>query len=334
MQQLPYKEKKTETERKTVMSKRLRRPLSKKQIAKRTLTVSLCILLPFGMYIGYIKVKGFYEQRMEAISKEMSGYTVTVYEAVMDIKAGEIITKGMAVSKKTLSGQNKKSFITAEDIGSRALIDIPKGTELLKNMFQKNNPEENLRELEFSFNIAGENIREGDYTDIRLRYPNGEDYIVLSKIYINRIDVAKGYLYLNLSPEEIHLISSALVDCYLKAGSYLYMARYLQASLQKPSYVTYIPNTDVLELLKKDPNIAEKARDYFNKAGRKELEERLKVYYGQYGGSQSDSYPEAERNEENTIQKPLYYLGGKENTEEKAGMEEGGNEEREVDYAE
>ncbi|SHO47039.1 hypothetical protein SAMN02745217_01374 [Anaerocolumna xylanovorans DSM 12503] len=330
------------------MSKRLKRPLSKKQMAKRILTVSLCILLPFGLYIGYVKVKGFYEERMEAMAEEMSGYTVTAYEAVTDIKAGEIITKEMAASKRTLSGQDKKNFMTADDIGSQALADIPKGTELLKNMLLKNTIEDDLRELEFSSNIAGEHIREGDYTDIRLRYPDGEDYIVLSKIYINRIDLEKRYLYLNLSPEEIHLISSALVDCYLKTGSYLYMARYIQASCQEPSYVTYIPNTDVLELMKKDPNIAEKTRDYFNETGRRELEERLKTYYGQYGSGQSDPY---------SVNTPLYYPNGT-GTEKKTsaltqntdtagntvkvsadsgkeeGMEEKSEVKMEVDYAE
>lgn len=293
------------------MSKRLKRPLSKVQIAKRVLTICICILLPIGAFFGYSRVKDFYEAKIKVISDEMFGYTVTVYEAVSDIRAGEIITEKMVERKKTLSGQKQNSFMNTVDMGGQALVDIPKGTQLLKNMLQDTIIDDALRELEFSLNIAGENIKEGDYTDIRLRYPDGEDYIVLSKIYINRIEWEKGYLYTNLSPDEIHLISSALVDCYLRTGSYLYTTRYPAASYQNPSFVTYTPNEDVLKLIEKDPNVIEKARDYLKESDRKSLEERLRNYYIQYGSSQSDSYAEAGGTLDNSIRNPLYYINGK-----------------------
>lgn len=308
MQYLPYKVNKTE--RKDGMRKRLKRPLSKKQIIKRALMVSLCILLPVVIYAGYIRVRSFYEVKMEAMTEEMAEYTVTTYEAVRDIKAGEIIKNKMVASKKTLSGQNRKSFMSGDDIGSQALVDIPKGTQLLKNMFQKNIINSSLRELEFSLLIAGENIKAGDYTDIRLRYPDGEDYIVLSRTYISRINWEKGFLYINLSPEEIHLISSAMVDCYLKTGSYLYTARYIAPSYQEASYVTYIPNKDVLKLIKKDPNVVEKAREYLNETGRKELEERLKTFYEQ-NSSPEDSFSGEASTSEDAGSNPLYYVTGK-----------------------
>lgn len=222
-------------ERTNKMSKRLKRPLPKMQIVKRVLALSFCILLPISILLGYSEIKDFYEEKIKVISQEMAGYTVTVYEASADIRAGEIITKKMVKLKTTLSGQKQSSFIKAEDIGGQALVDIPKGTQVLKNMTQNTTIEDGQRELEFSLNIAGENIKKGDYTDIRLRYPDGEDYIVLSKSYISRIDWEKGYLYMNLLPEEIHLISSALVDCYLNSGSYLYTTRYIAASYQNTS---------------------------------------------------------------------------------------------------
>lgn len=266
-------------------------------------------------------MKDFYEEKIKVISQEMTGYTVTVYEASSDIRAGEIITKKMVKLKTTLSGQLQSSFIKAEDIGGQALVDISKGTQVLKNMTQNTTIEDGQRELEFSLNIAGENIKKGDYTDIRLRYPDGEDYIVLSKSYISRIDWEKGYLYMNLLPEEIHLISSALVDCYLNTGSYLYTTRYIAASYQNPSSVTYSPNENVLKLIEKDPNVIVKAREYLNDLDRGSLEERLRNYYSQYGSSQSDTYTEGGIID-NSNSSPLYYITGKVGASKQKSAEE------------
>jgi hypothetical protein len=309
-------------ERTNKMSKRLKRPLPKMQIVKRVLALSFCILLPISIFLGYSEIKDFYEEKIKVISQEMAGYTVTVYEASADIRAGEIITKKMVKLKTTLSGQKQSSFIKAEDIGGQALVDIPKGTQVLKNMTQNTTIEDGQRELEFSLNIAGENIKKGDYTDIRLRYPDGEDYIVLSKSYISRIDWEKGYLYMNLLPEEIHLISSALVDCYLNSGSYLYTTRYIVASYQNPSSVTYTPNQNVLKLIEKDPNVIVKAREYLNDLDRRSLEERLRNYYSQYGSSQSETYAESDGIIDNSNSSPLYYITGKAGDSKQKSTEE------------
>lgn len=269
------------------MSKRLKRPLSAKQIVKRAAAGTAIILVPAIIYLGFLNLKGFYENRMELLAAQISAHRVTVYEAITDIRTGSIITEEMIREKAVLSEQDRQFFMTSAEIGDNALVNIPKGTQVLKNMVGSEDTE-NRRELEFSLNLASENVKEGDYTDIRIRYPDGEDYIVISKVYISYIDEILGYLYLSLSPEEILLISSALVDCYLNNGSYLYSAKYIASAYQQPSKVTYIPNAAVSELLKTDPNIYKAAKDYLNTGNRTILEDRLQEYYDKYRNMETD----------------------------------------------
>ncbi|WP_033167848.1 SAF domain-containing protein [Clostridium sp. KNHs205] len=305
------------------MSKRLKRPLSVKEIAKHIAAGLLCVILPAGIFTGYLKVKSIYEHRIEIMSEVLQQYTVTVYVASAEIKAGDIITGTTVTVTETLSGQDKKNFMSETDIGHKALVDIPAGTHILKNMIAEEAMGDSIREVEFSLNLAGENIKEGDYTDIRLRYPNGEDYIVVSKSCISRIDTVKGYLYLKLSPDEIHLMSSALVDCFLKSGTYLYTTKYIAASYQEPSFVTYTPNEDVLSLIQQDPNVLEAARDYLSEGKRAGLEERLETYYENYLSTQ---YEATDNNRNNKEAADAYqYITGKESTSEGIDYLEGDN---------
>ncbi len=322
------------------MSKRLKRPLSGKEIAKRVAAGLLCAILPVGIFTGYIKVKSIYEHRIEIMSEVLQQYTVTVYEATAEIKAGDIITGTTVTVAETLSGQDKNNFMSETDIGHKALIDIPAGMHILKNMIADEAIGDSKREVEFSLNLAGENIKEGNYTDIRLRYPNGEDYIVISKTWVSRIDTEKGYLYLNLSPDEIHLISSALVDCFLKSGTYLYTTKYIAASYQEPSFVTYTPNEEVLSLIQQDPNVLDAARDYLSEEKRVGLEERLEAYYENYR-STHDEVTDSYRNNKEAAD-AYQYITGKERASDKIDYLEEVNEREEnqvddsyeVEYAE
>ena len=322
------------------MSKRLKRPLSVKEIAKRIAAGLLCVILPAGIFTGYLKVKSIYEDRIEIMSEALQQYTVTVYVASAEIKAGDIITGTTVTVTETLSGQDRKNFMSETDIGHKALVDIPAGTHILKNMIAEEAMGDSKREVEFSLNLAGENIKEGDYTDIRLRYPNGEDYIVVSKSCISRIDTVKGYLYLKLSPDEIHLMSSALVDCFLKSGTYLYTTKYIAASYQEPSFVTYTPNEDVLSLIQQDPNVLEAARDYLSEGKRAGLEERLETYYENYRSTRDEATDNNRNNKE--AADAYQYITGKESTSEGIDYLEGDNggekyqadDSYEVEYAE
>lgn len=109
----------------------------------------------------------------------------------------------------------------------------------------------------------------GDYIDVRLMLPNGQNYIVVSKKKVNIPMSSTGYLadtiQINLSEEEILRMSAAIVENYKIKGSKLYATRYAEAGMQSASTATYVPNTEVLQLIQNDKNIVQKAIGTLNR---------------------------------------------------------------------
>lgn len=76
--------------------------------------------------------------------------------------------------------------MTDEDFGKLVLIDIAPGTFVTKSMLTDENVDSDLRETEFDVIYINSNITFNDYVDIRIVFPNGENYIVLTKKSIKK----------------------------------------------------------------------------------------------------------------------------------------------------
>ncbi len=139
--------------------------------------------------------------------------------------------------------------------------DLEKGCILYKNMvYNYDGIESDLREYEISSLILPTGIEIGDYIDVRISFPNGLDYVVLSKKKIRSIneieDEKEGNLStLYLNSEEILRLSSAMVDSYLNGEVKLYSTVYLDPQTQKASEVTYPSNSIVVEQMNIDANV-------------------------------------------------------------------------------
>lgn len=175
------------------------------------------------------------------------------------------------------STMDGRMFLTGDDLGSRLLVDVAEGVQLLKAMVSEDSAED-LREVECEAIVLNHNRREHDIVDVRIRFPNGEDYIVLSKKELYRLeDEVKDRCYLQCAEEEIALLSGAYVDAWIYQGARLYTARYVQPALQEQAVVTYVPSADAIEAMSRNPNIKEKAVRELMLRNRSSLEERLAV---------------------------------------------------------
>ena len=107
-------------------------------------------------------------------------------------------------------------------------------------------------------------IQTGDYVDIRLRLPDGQDLIVVShkEVEIPTIENvdSTNCIWLNLSEDEILTLSCAIVESYEMSGAMLYATRYVDPGLQDAAEPTYVPNTETMALVNNDPNIVEQAK--------------------------------------------------------------------------
>jgi hypothetical protein len=257
------------------MKKRLKRT------TKQYIVVSLLSVFIIGgafitIYFTVISnLKDKYLSQIKILSEKLDSQRVYTYEANKDIPAGSRITEEMVHYSETYSNQSQKYYMTKADIGMVTLIDISKGTQILKGMLTENNISQNIREVEYNSFLLNSNLEENNYVDIRIRFPNGEDYIVLSKKSLKNLSLENNNCFVWLTEEEILNMSGAIVDAYLYTGTKLYTTKYIEPSLQEASIVTYYPSEATLTLMEQDKNIVDRASQELNKKLRRELEMRL-----------------------------------------------------------
>ncbi len=212
---------------------------------------------------------------------------VDLYILVCDKDAGEKIRQE-DLKKVRLKGNGVKySYSLMTFLGKTARVHLTQGTVLDKCMVcEEEMPEDSLRQTSYSYIKQTAELKQGDYVDVRISFPNGADFIVLSKKKVLKVqesheqDGTVDALYFALSEEEIMRMSSGVVDAYLTEGAYLYTVQYI-SDIQQEAVVNYPVNEVVEKLIKKDPNIIKIAQDA------KITELRSKIYDSLKGQKES-----------------------------------------------
>lgn len=223
--------------------------------------------------IGQIRQE--YEYKLSEAKQTMNDNKRTVFVALSDIETGDILTEDMVEERVVFSSQPGETFITRDDLGKSVIIDIPTGTHLTKSMVAKTEVSSILREVEYDVIYISSNIEPNDVVDIRIIYPNGESFIVLSKKQLKGYQPEMHVCYLWVDEEELLRMSAAIVDAGLYAGSRLFMTKYIEPNIQDASVITYTPSISILKLIEHDPNIVNRCSQILNIEVRKALENRL-----------------------------------------------------------
>ena len=179
------------------------------------------------------------EERLKSFQRE-------VYVAKEKMSKGTVLTEENVYRDIRYSDQLQELFTTEEELGCSLALDIPEGTCITASMLCP--VEENRREVYFSEVDVPEFIKAGDRVDIRIRYGNAEDYIVLADKII-RNGYSDSGIVLELIEEELLFLSSAIADAEYFGGTKLYAVRYPEYTLLEEGRVTYIPKKEVLAIL-------------------------------------------------------------------------------------
>lgn len=222
------------------------------------------------------QIKEEYEAKLKVTNDEMELNQRTVFTAIDDIMAGDIITKDNIMEERVFASQPIELYCRLEeDDAYIALVDIPKDTQITKSMIANNLIPSEMREVQYDVINLSSNVFNNDTIDVRISYPNGESYIVVSKKIVKGIIPEDTNCLFWLDEEEIHRMSAAIVDAGLYPGSVLTTTKYIEPNIQDESVVTYTPSIAILTLLESDPNILERCSQELNKEVRKALENRL-----------------------------------------------------------
>ena len=267
-----------------------------KRTTKKTVAVvliSMLILIAVFLIFYVISMKQNkvkYETEIGTLKTTLMEYTKQIYVSTRDIKYGEVISVSDVSEREEIVSLEVEKFFTSADIGTVALVNIPQGSVITKSMITKEKQNDTIRETQFDVLVLNSNLTNGDFVDVRIRYQNGEDYIVLAKKRVKNISLHHNICYMDLMEEEMLFMSSAIVDAGVY-GAILYTTTYIEPELQKSSMVTYQPSQYILKIMQENPNIVELSTNHLSVTARKIMEERVKEYETTllYGGNGTDS---------------------------------------------
>ncbi len=271
----------------------------KRRIVIIILSVVLVALLGGGLYVGYRFIEDReskkWETQLEEAKTKLQDNKRFVYVASRPIRAGETISDENVMLQTAYSSMDVNLFAEEDDLGKRTKVDIAEGTQLVKGMLLEREFGADDRAVEYKFIYCGGQIAEGDFVDVRIVYPDGSDYIVLTKKCVESIgegDDTSVVLWCN--EEEMLLMSSAVVDAFVyslqgysvkKTDNYtpsrnsrIYAVKYVEPTLQEASQSAYVPSAVTIKEISEDPNIVEAASKYLSEQVRAEYEERLFKY--------------------------------------------------------
>ena len=160
---------------------------------------------------------------------------------------------------------NEKQYLELNSVPLVAKVDMNKNTVITTELISKSDDvvQDDVRKQEYNMLVLPMDLTTGDYIDVRIQFPSGQDYIVVSKKEVemptmNGID-SEDTLWINLSEDEILHMSCAIVEAFRINGTKLYVTKYTEPGMQEAATPTYPVNASVRNQINNDPNIVERA---------------------------------------------------------------------------
>ena len=170
----------------------------------------------------------------------------------------------------TTNNSDEKEYLELTNVPLVAKVTMKANTIITSELVSKsdNLVQDDVRKQEYNMLVLPIDIQTGDYVDVRLMLPSGQDYIVVAKKEVEVPIIAgvdsEDTIWMNLSEDEILHMSCAIIDAFQINGAKLYVTKYTEAGMQNAATPTYPINRATSELLQSDPNILQRAMTELN----------------------------------------------------------------------
>lgn len=255
-------------------------------MVKRVLTIVGIVLgLVAGCALTFFLTNSHYTKELENQAARMAALEATLqdigdigtcYTVRTEVKPGTQLTEDLLEPQSIPMSFITEDFCELSDIigtptytdengkehpatGYYAKTYITPGTPITKSLVMVEPIVDSLREIDLTANRWPIGLTEGDYVDLRLTYPYGEDFLVLSHKRV--MSISEQTLKMHLTEEEQHIYGAALVDYYLgeQEGTDLYFTKYVEPGVQQPATTYYSIPANIAAICQLDPNIKDKA---------------------------------------------------------------------------
>lgn len=256
---------------------------------KKILIILLCVVLAGagggGTYYFYkqnqnqIQQNAALTQQNLAVQQRLNaiGEMVTVYEVSKTVYSGrpcntnDIIEVSVPASTLGASSITDMSMFT----GRCWKVNIKPGTILTADILMDEEEVHEKFTRELTFTAVPVTTKVGDYMDLRIMMPNGEDYVILNHKRVERLYNTTITFF--LSEEENYLINSAIADeAQYNGGVFIYLTKYLEPG--NDNSIAFYPVSHYVEnFIKFNVNIEDTTR-LINPTLRDHIDEILALY--------------------------------------------------------
>lgn len=235
--------------------------------------IILSLFIAGTVYFNYLnKIKKLTEQEKVQIGQlaveeyKKNNPTNLVYTVVTNKKSGEVL-----IDKDISPEEINANLLPADAITDPSLAvgkvircSIMSNTVLTNSLlYGEQDYPDDMRLVEYTVLNLPQKLQKSEFIDIRIMFPNGLDYIVLSKKQVTDLQESEGsqknLIWFHAGEEEILRMASAIVDASIVEGTVLYAVPYIAPDIQDEAVRTYPANPEVQKLILENPNIVNKA---------------------------------------------------------------------------
>lgn len=207
--------------------------------------------------------------------KSLQQDTVSVYSTTEDVKAGgDVDLEKVSTIEIPKSSVPENAVTDESDLeGKKYKIGLKANSYITKDMLLDYKLTQNLRTLDVVMSETPIGVEVGDYIDVRISFPEGQDYIALSHKKV--VGISGNTLKLQVVEHDFYRYESMKTDLSLYEAAKIYASTYVEAGLQKSAKQYYPVRFNLVKQSLRDPNM-HGSKDFLTLIkSRKQLEEQL-----------------------------------------------------------
>ena len=220
-----------------------------------------------------VQQNGELQSAIDAIGPVSDVWTVKAdVFAGKEIKADDLIKQTIPVSSIN------ENYILDQNqlVGKYYKVALKPGTSLTTDVVMADDLADTIYERDMTFGYIPLGLKEGDYVDVRIVLPKGEEFIVIEHKRVEDVVTDTNTVKVILTEAELARWTSALKDkaMYGKSGLGLYITKYVEPGLHDDTVPYYPVRKDMESVVTLNPNITNK-KECINAGIRDEIEKML-----------------------------------------------------------